>query len=277
MTTGSPSLSERIHLTLDVVYAFDRPAYHLDLELRARPLLAAEPRLAPIRLACEPEARFEPTELDGNGVAVDRLKLAGPVSRLRLNASFDRPIGLDEPLPALVPTASDLAVEGLPFAASAMPWQQALANLRESWRYSDAPLHQSPSLQEIAQRRTGSCEAMTRLAVEMVRTQGVPARFIGGYRLAGPPGDTRPVRRHAWIAVWDGMQWRPFDPLATSGAANMVVATAFGGRLQDIAVVQGRFKGAGQARLIVSAHAQRHIVQAHASQEAGSVVARSCP
>lgn len=260
MTAEFPSPSEQVHVTLDIVYAFDRPAYDLDVELRVRPLLAVEQGPAPIRLASEPEARFEPPELDENCVAIDRLKLAGPISRLRLNASFDHPISREEALPALAPAAADLALEGLTDIARAMPWPEALTRLREFWRYSDDPLRQPTSLREIAQEQAGSCEAIARLAVEIVRSQDVPARFVGGYRLAGPSGDTRLVRRHAWIAVWDGMQWRVLDPLVPSGTGACLIPTAFASQLPEIAAIQGRFKGAGAAKLTVSAHAKRHIM-----------------
>jgi hypothetical protein len=260
MTIEVHAPSERVHLTLDLVYAFDRPAHHLDVELRVRPLLTAEAGLPPIRLACEPEARFASPEWDGNGVVVDRLKLAGPISRLRLNASFDHLIGPDAALPALAPTAADLALEGLTDIARAMPWPEALNRLRDCWRYSDDPIRQPTSLREIAQERTGSCEAIARLAVQLIRAQGTPARFVGGYRLAGPYDDMRPVRRHAWVAVWDEARWRPLDPLAPSGACDCLIPTAFASSLPEITAIQGSFNGAAAARLTVSAHAKRYIV-----------------
>lgn len=258
MTAAACPPSARVHLTLDVVYSFDRPAHDLDLALRVRPLLPVEQKPALIRLASEPEARFAPPELDGNGVVVDRLKLAGPVSRLRLNASFGHPIDPDATLPALAPTAADLVLDGIAGVTGSMPWPQILAHLRNSWRYSDDPRDQRQALHEIAQRRTGSCEAIARLAVELIRAQGIPARFVGGYRLADPHGDTRPVRRHAWIAIWGEGQWRMLDPLDPSGTGPCLIPTAFASRLTEIATIQGSFKGACTAKLTVSAHAQRH-------------------
>lgn len=258
MTSGTLPPAERVQLTLDLVYAFDRPAHHLDIALRVRPFVSAGTRLAPICLASEPECRFEPPEVDGNGGVVDRLKLAGPVSRLRLNASFDHPVGPDAALPAIAPTAADLVLEGLADATGSTPWPQVLAHLRDSWRYSDDPCDQPQALQEVAQRRTGSCEAIARLAIEIIRARGIPARFVGGYRLADMRNQTRPVRRHAWIAIWEGAQWRMLDPLAASEAGQCLIATASASRLPEIATIQGSFKGAGTARLIVSAHAQRH-------------------
>lgn len=258
MTPETRLPAERVQLTLDLVYAFDRPAHHVDIELRVRPLLAAGTDLPPIRLASEPEARFEPPEIDGNGVIVDRLTLAGPVSRLRLNASFDHPVGPDATLPALAPTAADLVRDGLVDMTGSMPWPQALANLCQSWRYSDDPRDQPQTLQEIAQRRTGSCEAIARVAIDIIRARDVPARFVGGYRLADLHNQTRPVRHHAWIAIWEGAQWRMLDPLAPSGTGQCLIPTASASRLPEIATIQGSFKGASTARLAVSAHAQRH-------------------
>lgn len=258
MKSGIRPPAEQVQLTLDLVYAFDRPAHHLDIVLRVRPLLTAEAGLPPIRLASEPEARFEPSEVDRNGAVVDRLKLAGPVSRLRLNASFDHPVDPDAALPALAPTAADLALEGLADVTGSTPWPQILARLRDSWRYSDAPREQHQSLQEIAQHRVGSCEAIARLSVEVIRARGIPVRFVGGYRLAGPHSDTRLVRRHSWIAIWEGAQWRMLDPLAPSGTGYPLIPTAFASKLPEIAAIQGSFKGACAPKLTVSAHVKRY-------------------
>ncbi|CAD5293779.1 conserved hypothetical protein [Bosea sp. 62] len=258
MTSETRPPAEQVQLTLDLVYAFDQPAHHLDIELRVRPLLAAGAGLPPISLASEPEARFEPPEVDRNGVIVDRLTLAGPVSRLRLNASFDHPVDPDAALPAPAPTAGDLALEGLADVTGSTPWPQILARLRDSWRYSDDPRAQPQTLREIAQRRTGSCEAIARLSAEVIRARCIPVRFVGGYRLAGPHSDTRLVRRHAWIAIWEGAQWRMLDPLAPSGTGHPLIPTAFASRLPEIAAVQGSFKGACAPKLTVSAHVKRY-------------------
>ncbi|CAN7528172.1 hypothetical protein LJR090_004419 [Bosea sp. LjRoot90] len=256
MRTGLEA-AERVRLTFDAVYAFDRPAHDLELELRVRPWLDAKPGLVPIRLASEPEGCFARPEIDENGVAVDRFRLAGPLSRLRLNASFDHLVVRDAALPVFAPTKADFALEGLMAPPEIEPWPEALGRLRASWCYSDDPHRQPSTLPEIARLRSGSCEAVARLAVEIVRSQSIPARFVGGYRLAHVEGDVRMVRRHVWIAIWEGTRWRQFDPLASPEAEGLLVATAFGGRLSDIAVIKGSFKGAGLARLAVSAHAQR--------------------
>lgn len=258
MTSETRLPAERAQLTLDLAYAFDQPAHDLDIELPVRPLLATDTGLPSIRLASEPEGRFDPPVVNGNGGVVDRLRLTGPALRLRLNASFDHPVDPDAALPALAPTPADLVLEGLLDPTCSTPWPQDLADLRQSWRYSDEPRYQRQALQEIAQRRIGSCEAIARLAIEIIRARNIPARFVGGYRLAGLSGDTRPVRRHAWIAIWEGSQWRMLDPLAPSAPGQCLIPTAFASRLPEIATIQGSFKGAGTARLTVSAHAQRY-------------------
>jgi transglutaminase-like putative cysteine protease len=253
---------ERIRIVFDAAYGFDRPARALDIEIRARPLLGAGTGLAPLRLATEPEGRFEPPECDGYGNACDRLTLAGPVARLRINASFSHIVTPEAALPAIPPIPLDLAVEGVAEAASTLPWLEALETMREHWAYSDDPRRQPSALSEIARLRSGSCEAAARLALEIIRAQRVPARIVGGYRIAAAGTETRAVRRHAWIAVWEGEGWRALDPLAASGTRSLLLATAWGGTLADIAVIRGRFRDATVARLTVQAHAERLPAQA---------------
>lgn len=247
---------ERVRIVFDAAYGFDRPARALDIQIRARPLLGSESGFAPLRLAAEPEGPFEQPEYDRYGNACDRLKLAGPVARLRINASFSHELRPEAALPAIPPIPSDLATEGVAEATSAPPWPEALETMRERWVYSDDPRRQPGTLSEIAQQRSGSCEAAARLALEITRAQGVPARIVGGYRIAATSTETRAVRRHAWIAVWEGEGWRALDPLAAPGARSLLLATAWGRTLADIAIIRGRFRDAATARLTVQAHAE---------------------
>ena len=253
---------QRVRIVFDAAYGFDRPARALDIEIRARPLLGPEIGFSPLRLAAEPEGRFEPPEYDGYGNACDRLTLAGPVARLRINASFRHELMPEAALPAIAPGSSDLAVEGVVEAACAPPWPEALAAMRQHWSYSDDPRRQPGTIGEIARLRSGSCEAAARLALEIIRAQGVPARIVGGYRIAPTSAETRVVRRHAWIAIWEGESWRALDPLAAPGTRSLLLATAWGGTLADIAIIRGHFRDATTARLTVQAHAERLPAQA---------------
>ena len=257
MSTAALAGGERVRIVFDAAYGFDRPARALEIEIRARALLGPKTGFAPLRLAAEPEGRFEPPEYDHYGNACDRLKLAGPAARLRINASFSHELRPEAALPAISPIPSDLATEGVAEAAGALPWPEALATMREHWSYSDDPRRQPQTLGEIARLRNGSCEAAARLALETIRSQGVSARLVGGYRIAATGLETRAVRRHAWIAVWEGERWRALDPLAAPGARSFLLATAWGGTLADIAVIRGRFRDANAARLTVQAHAER--------------------
>ena len=257
MSAAAAAGGERVRIVFDAAYGFDRPARALEIEIRARPLLGPEAAFAALRLAAEPEGYFEPTAYDRHGNGFDRLTLAGPVSRLRVNASFSHLLTPEAALPAVLPNPSDLAVEGDTEAASPLPWPEALGALRRHWAYTDDPRRQPQTLAEIAKLRSGSCEAAARLALEMIRAQDVPARIVGGYRIAAMGAETRAVRRHAWIAVWDGEGWRALDPLAAPGTRSLLLATAWGGTLADIAVIRGRFRDATSARLTVQAHAER--------------------
>ena len=63
----------------------------------------------------------------------------------------------------------------------------------------------------------GACQDFAHLTLRLLRTMGIPARYVSGYLHPFPDaGIGQPIsgESHAWVEWWDG-SWRPVDP--TSG------------------------------------------------------------
>lgn len=78
--------------------------------------------------------------------------------------------------------------------------------------------------------RKGVCKEMTALFISMLRSLGIPARFVSGVAYTNLPEFANPWGGHAWAEVYfPGTGWVPFDP--TYGTYGYVDATHI--KLQD--------------------------------------------
>lgn len=74
-------------------------------------------------------------------------------------------------------------------------------------------------LRTFFRNRRGYCEYFATASVLLLRRSGVPARYVAGFAYPKRVGDAWVFRRsdaHAWVEVWDGMAWIPFDPTPPS-------------------------------------------------------------
>lgn len=260
MSDQGAAAGPTLHVTLDVVYSFPAPACDIALALRVRPLPRPDQASAAVRIAIEPNASTSGPVADAFGNLIDRADVAH-ASRLRVNADIQVAITpapssrAARPLPTAPPMPGELAVLSGPASTRADDdWPLILAATAERWSHDARLGRRPPLLDRTEPGESGSCEAFARLAAARLRAIAIPVRFVGGYRL-GPARDAvRAVRRHAWLAVWDGGLWRECDPLDAS-EGSILLATAWGPTLSDLAPAAGSFRRGGEARLTVNAHA----------------------
>ena len=75
------------------------------------------------------------------------------------------------------------------------------------------------------QRRAGHCEYFAAAMTVMLRTQGIPARYINGFQMGSSAMSREIVVResdaHSWVeAYFPGFGWLTFDPTPPSGGKN---------------------------------------------------------
>jgi hypothetical protein len=110
------------------------------------------------------------------------------------------------------------------------PWQKGLRCVE--WFHSqftygfgfDFARQKDPIGEFLLERPPAHCEIFAATMTLMMRTQGVPARYLNGFvcveRSFG--GDYYVVRvrdAHAWVEIWDGKAWRTLDPTPPSAIA----------------------------------------------------------
>jgi transglutaminase-like putative cysteine protease len=129
-------------------------------------------------------------------------------------------------LPALDPRIPELAKQITSHAANPYDKAQAIEGyLRSHYGYTLDLSGQSPAdplAYFLFQKRAGHCEYFAAAMTVMLRTQGIPARYINGFQTGeyndvGGDFVVRASDAHSWVEVYfPGFGWLTFDPTPPS-------------------------------------------------------------
>lgn len=113
--------------------------------------------------------------------------------------------------------------------------------------------------QEAWEQGAGVCQDIAHLAVALLRSVGLPARYVSGYLFTAPeaePGDHVTGQSHAWVEFWTG-EWTACDPTndAVVGPRHVVVAT--GRDYADVPPIKGIYHGAPGSAMQVAVELTR--------------------
>lgn len=134
------------------------------------------------------------------------------------------------------------------------PLGEALHELNEAihreFVYESGSTENSTPLATVWKQRRGVCQDFAHIGLSILRTAGLPARYVCGYIEADPAPGTRrltgAVATHAWIEVLaPGMTWVGFDPTNRQWTDERYVAVSFGRDFRDATPLRGTFKGSG--------------------------------
>lgn len=123
--------------------------------------------------------------------------------------------------------------------------------IHDSFDYKKGATDNSTTLSAIWKERKGVCQDFAHVGLSILRTAGLPARYVCGYIETEPPrsGDkalTGAVATHAWIEVLvPGMTWVALDPTNRQWVNERYVAVSYGRDFRDATPLRGTFKGSG--------------------------------
>lgn len=157
-----------------------------------------------------------------------------------------------------VPPARESVQWAKKFLRGSAPLGEALQRLNEAlhdeFEYQPGATENSTPLASIWKNKTGVCQDFAHVGLSILRTAGLPARYVCGYietesqRTASASG-TRlvgSVATHAWIEVLvPGMTWVALDPTNRQWVNERYVAVSFGRDQRDATPIRGTFKGSG--------------------------------
>lgn len=115
------------------------------------------------------------------------------------------------------------------------------------------------SAQEAWSLRKGVCQDIAHLTLGMLRSLGIPARYVSGYlypRASGEVGDTIAGQSHAWVEWWVG-DWTGFDPTNGVPAGLRHVIVARGRDYSDVTPLKGVYHGGPSTGLGVTVEITR--------------------
>ncbi|MFI5502515.1 transglutaminase domain-containing protein [Nocardia asteroides] len=108
------------------------------------------------------------------------------------------------------------------------------------------------ALEAFAERR-GVCQDYAHLTLVLLRSMGIPSRYVSGYLHPKPGagiGETVAGQSHAWVEAWTG-QWWGYDPTNNLAVNEQHVSVGVGRDYADVPPLKGVFSGGGSTDLEV--------------------------
>jgi transglutaminase-like putative cysteine protease len=99
----------------------------------------------------------------------------------------------------------------------------------------------------------GGCRDFVHLSLIMLRSIGIPARYVSGYhhpKSDAKIGKTVDGQSHAWIQAWTGSWW-DVDPTNDSEITEQYISVGFGRDYSDVSPLKGIYSGQGATDLDV--------------------------
>ncbi len=108
------------------------------------------------------------------------------------------------------------------------------------------------TVDEILEHKSGVCQDFAHVLLEMLRSEGIPARYVSGYICPNSDGVRGAGATHAWVEVWlPSSGWIGIDPTNNTWVSNLHVSLAVGRHFNDCSPVKGTFKGPARQELSV--------------------------
>lgn len=132
-----------------------------------------------------------------------------------------------------------------------------------NFEYTPGVTDVSTPIATVVQQRRGVCQDFAHLMLAILRSNGIPARYVSGYIEAYDPEHTDPelvgaAASHAWVEVYlPGGSWWGLDPTNNQTAGERHVVVAVGRDYNDVAPMRGTYKGANDQKLNVIVSLER--------------------
>jgi transglutaminase-like putative cysteine protease len=257
--------------------AYSEPVTESVTELRMEPASDADQSCRSFHLSVRPHAECHRYQ-DGFGNRVHHFSLLAPLAEVRVLAAavvetHPRPrdrFACRDLWPAEVETADLEALDHLAFRGPVRPTPrltpvldavrprpgQRLAGvvlavssyIHGHFAYAPAVTLASSPIDDVLEKGKGVCQDFTHLMIGMLRSFGVPARYVSGY--IHRPG--KESQSHAWCEAWlPGLGWLGIDPTNDCLTDEHFIRVAVGRDFTDVPPNKGVFRGRGRESIFV--------------------------
>jgi transglutaminase-like putative cysteine protease len=131
--------------------------------------------------------------------------------------------------------------------------------VRERLTYRTGTTDVHTSAVEAWKQGEGVCQDFAHLALVLMRSAGMPARYVSGYlhpKDDAQVGETVAGQSHAWVEGWFGGWWG-FDPTNAVPAGPRHVVVARGRDYDDVPPMRGVYSGGASSSLGVTVNVTR--------------------
>jgi transglutaminase-like putative cysteine protease len=129
---------------------------------------------------------------------------------------------------------------------------QAVASVsqyvHDHFQYARSVTLVTSSVEDVLEHGKGVCQDFTHVMLALLRSLGIPARYVSGY--IHRPGEES--QSHAWCEVWfPDLGWVGIDPTNNAVADDRFVKVAIGRDFTDVPPNKGLFKGKAEEKISV--------------------------
>lgn len=140
----------------------------------------------------------------------------------------------------------------------------------KNFRYEKGITTVDSHLDEILHHRSGVCQDFVHVCLQLLRTQGIPARYVSGYICPNKSGLRGEGATHAWLEYYHPNHgWIGIDPTNNVWVQENHVTLAVGRVFADCTPVKGTFKGI--ARQTLSIHVSVGYEDGHTYEDVNKV------
>ena len=127
--------------------------------------------------------------------------------------------------------------------------QELKATLRSAFVYAPGTTTATLPIDHILESGQGVCQDYAHVMMSILRSWGIPARYVSGY-LGSKTKDDQRSESHAWVQCWMAdVGWFGVDPVNDGRCDEHHIQVAVGRDFNDIPPVRGVFYGTLKSQL----------------------------
>ena len=130
--------------------------------------------------------------------------------------------------------------------------QQCNAYVYDNFIYTKGITNIETTVDEILTLKKGVCQDFAHILLQLLRTAGIPSRYVSGYICPNESGLRGEGATHAWIEIYTPKQgWLGLDPTNNIWTMDNHVRLSVGRNFNDCTPIKGTFKGLARQTLSV--------------------------
>jgi transglutaminase-like putative cysteine protease len=130
--------------------------------------------------------------------------------------------------------------------------QQCNAYVFENFTYTKGITNIETTVDEILTLKKGVCQDFAHILLQLLRTVGIPSRYVSGYICPNESGLRGEGATHAWVEIYTPKQgWLGLDPTNNIWTMDNHVRLSVGRNFSDCTPIKGTFKGLARQTLSV--------------------------